>query len=93
MIKDFKDKKIVAIAGLKSQLEYFFDFNHNKDKYIMTDEIVGIKSIWDIATAVRTDNRPLSYHIDGLIRELYDNGQIKKIFEKYNVNYVKPISK
>ena len=92
-VKDFKEGKLDAIAGLKSQLEYLLDFNNNKNKYYMTDKIPQIKSHWDIATAVHSSYRPLSYHIDGLIYENYENGNIEKIFNKYGVNYLAPIAR
>lgn len=92
-IKDFKEGKLDAIAGLKSQLEYLLDFNNNRDKYYMTKNIPQVKSHWDIATAVHTSYRPLSYHIDGLIYENYENGNIEKIFNKYGVNYLAPIAR
>ena len=92
-VKDFKNKKVDAIAGLKSQLEHLLDYNNNKDKYYITSKIPQAKSHWDIATAVEVSYKPLSYHIDGLIDDNYRNGTIKKIFEKYGVNYLPPISK
>lgn len=92
-IKDFKAKKLDAIAGLKSQLEHLLDFNNNKDKYYINSGIPQVKNHWDIATAVDSRFRPLSYHIDGLLHDLYENGKIKKIFEKYGVNYLPPIAK
>jgi len=92
-IKDFKAKKIDAIAGLRSQLEHLLDFKINKDKYYINDGIPQVKNHWDIATAVSSSYRPLSYHIDGLLHELYEKGKIKKIFEKYGVEYQAPMSK
>lgn len=93
-MKDFKTGKIDSIAGLKSQLEHLLDINHNQDKYYISDSIPQVaKSQWDIATAVEVSYKPLSYHIDELINENYQNGNIKKIFEKYGVNYLAPISK
>lgn len=92
--KDFKDGKIDAIAGLKSQLEHLLDIKHNQDKYYITDSIPQVgKGHWDIATAVEVSYKPLSYHVDELINENYQNGNIQKIFEKYGVNYLPPISK
>ena len=52
-----------------------------------------MKSQWDLATAVSSNYRDLSYHIDGLIDEAYENGEIKKIFENFGVNYLPPVSK
>lgn len=93
-MKDFKDGKIDAIAGLKSQLEHLLDIKHNQDKYYITDSIPQVgKGHWDIATAVEVSYKPLSYHVDELINENYQNGNIQKIFEKYGVNYLPPISK
>lgn len=89
-VEDLKEGKIDAVAGLKSQLEFFLDFNINKDKYFMSKDISYVKSIWDIGVAVRTDFRALSYEIDGQMLELYKNQTIKKIFEKYKVNYEAP---
>lgn len=90
-IKDLKDGKIDAVAGLKSQLQFGLDYNNNKDKYFMTEEIPYAKSKWDLGVAVRTDFRALSYEIDGQMEELYKNGEIEKIFQKYNVSYEKPL--
>lgn len=90
-IKDLKDGKIDAVAGLKSQLEFSLDYKNNKDKYLMTKEIPYVKSKWDLGVAVRTDFRALSYEIDGHMEELYRSGEIKKIFNKYNVSYEKPL--
>lgn len=92
-VKDFLAGKLDAIAGLKSQLEYYLDYNNNKDKYFLSDGIPQITSHWDLATAVDSQFKPLSYHIDGLIEEEYNNGNIKKIFEKYGVNYQAPIAR
>lgn len=91
-IKDFKAGKIDAISGLKSQLEFLLDYNHNQDKYTMTNEVLGIKSLWDIGVATRTDARELSYHIDGVITKLYENNTLQKIFDSYHVTYAKPVS-
>lgn len=90
-IEDLKNGKIDSVAGLKSQLEYALNYNENKDKYFMTNNIEQIKSKWDLGVAVRTDFRALSYEIDGHIEDLYRKGEIKKIFEKYHVNYEKPL--
>lgn len=91
-IKDFKAGKIDAISGLKSQLEFLLDYNNNQDKYTMTKEVLGIKSLWDIGVATRTDARELSYHIDGVITKLYENNTLQKIFDSYHVTYAKPVS-
>jgi len=92
-VKDFLSGKLDAIAGLRSQLEYYLDYNNNKDKYYMSNSIPQVKSEWDLATAVDSQFRPLSYHIDGLLHEEYENGNIEKIFAKYGVKYQAPISK
>lgn len=92
-VKDFLDGKIDAIAGLKSQLEYYLDYKNNMDKYYLSDNIPQIPSHWDIATATSSNFKPLSYHIDGIINEEYEKGNIKKIFEKYGVEYLAPIAK
>ena len=92
-INDFKSGKIDAIAGLKSQIEYLIDYKNNKDKYYLTQDIPQMKSQWDLATAVASSYRELSYHIDGLLDESYTNGEIKKIFESFGVEYLAPISK
>jgi polar amino acid transport system substrate-binding protein len=92
-IDDFKSGKIDAIAGLKSQLEYLIDYKNNKDKYYLSQDIPQMKSQWDLATAVSSSYRDLSYHIDGLIEDAYKNNEIKKIFESFGVEYLAPISK
>jgi len=91
-VLDFKAGKIDSLAGLKSQVEFLLDYNNNQDKYTMTNEVLGIKSIWDIGIAVRSDYRDLSYHIDGVITELHENKILEKIFNTYHVTYTKPIS-
>jgi len=90
-VKDLKSGKIDAVAGLKSQLQFALDYNKNKNKYFMTNEIPYVKSKWDLGVAVRTDFRALSYEIDGHMEDLYKSGEIKKIFQKYNVSYEKPL--
>lgn len=90
-VTDLKQGKIDAVAGLKSQLEFALDFKNNKDTYYMTNKIDYVKSKWDLGVAVRTDFRALSYEIDGQIEKLYKNGSIKRIFEKYDVTYEKPL--
>ncbi|PUE66019.1 substrate-binding periplasmic protein [Arcobacter caeni] len=92
-INDLKSGKIDAVAGLKSQIEYLLDYKNNADKYYLTEDIPQMKSQWDLATAVSSNYRDLSYHIDGLIDEAYENGEIKKIFENFGVNYLSPVSK
>lgn len=52
-----------------------------------------MKSQWDLATATSSLYRDLSYHIDGVLNEAYKNGEIKKIFETYGVEYIAPMSK
>lgn len=90
-VKDLKDGKIDAVAGLKSQLEFALDFELNKDKFYISKKIDYVKSKWDLGVAVRTDFRALSYEIDGHIEALYKKGEIKKIFQKYHVSYEKPL--
>lgn len=92
-IEDFKNGKIDALTGLKSQLEYLLDYKNNKDKYYLTENIPQAKSQWDIATAVNSSYRALSYHVDGVIEDAYKNDEIKKIFEKYGVEYLPPLSR
>ena len=92
-VKDFLDGKIDAIAGMRSQVEYYIDYKNNKDKYYLSDGIPMINSKWDLGTAVAQEFKPLSYHIDGLIYKEYENGNIKKIFNKYGVEYQPPIAR
>lgn len=89
-VNDLKNGKIDAVAGLKSQLQFMLDYSNNKDKYYISEKIDYVKSIWDIGVAVRTDFRALSYEIDGQMLNLYKDGTIKRIFEKYNVEYEEP---
>ena len=92
-VNDFKSGKIDAIAGLKSQIEYLIDYKNNKDKYYLTQDIPQMKSQWDLATAVSSSYRDLSYHVDGVLDVAYKNDEIKKIFESFGVEYLAPISK
>ncbi len=92
-INDLKSGKIDAVAGLKSQIEYLLDYNNNSDKYYLSENIPQMKSQWDLATAVSSNFRDLSYHIDGLMDKAYKDGEIKKIFDDFGVTYIPPISK
>lgn len=89
--KALQEKKIRAVAGLKSQLEYALDYKNNKDKFFMTKKIDFVKSKWDIGIAVSHEFRALGYEVEGLIEEFYKKGLIQKIFEKYNVSYNQPL--
>lgn len=89
---DLKAKKINAVAGLKSQLEFELDFNNNKDKYFMSEKIDYVKSKWDIGIAISHEFRPLGYEIGSIIDGLYKDGSLKKIFNSFNVSYQKPLS-
>lgn len=93
LVADFKSEKIDAIAGLKSQIEFLLDYKNNKDKYLLTSEIPQMKSQWDLATATDSKYKDLSYHLDNVIDEAYQNGEIKRIFENYGVEYIPPIAK
>lgn len=92
-IKDFKEGKLDAIAGLKSQLEYFLNYKKNKDKYYISESIPMMKSKWDLATATMSNYKALSYFVDGVIQKAYNNKEIEKIFNKYGVEYIPPISR
>ncbi|MGB5866343.1 MAG: transporter substrate-binding domain-containing protein, partial [Arcobacteraceae bacterium] len=63
-IKDLKEGKIDAVAGLQSQLEFGLDYYKNKDNFYISDKLEYVKSVWDLGVAVRTDFRALSYKID-----------------------------
>ena len=93
IIEDFKNGKLDAVAGLKSQLEFLLDYKNNKDKYYLTSDIPQMKSQWDLATATASTYKDLSYHLDGLLDEALKSGEIKKIFESYGVEYIPPTSK
>ena len=93
IIADFKSGKLDAIAGLKSQIEFLLDYKNNKDKYHLTSDIPQMKSQWDLATATDSKYKDLSYHLDNVVDEAYKNGEIKKIFENYGVEYIPPIAK
>jgi polar amino acid transport system substrate-binding protein len=92
-INDLKSGKIDAVAGLKSQIEYLLDYKNNSDKYYLSENIPQMKSQWDLATAVSSNYRDLSYHIDNVIDKAYKDGEIKKIFDDFGVTYIPPISK
>ena len=92
-VADFKAGRIDALAGLKSQLEYLLEYQKNKDKYYISDGIPQMKSKWDLASATSSSYRALSYHIDGVIQEAYENKEIEKIFNKYGVEYMPPIAR
>ena len=85
IIEDFKNGKLDAVAGLKSQLEFLLDYKNNKDKYYLTSDIPQMKSQWDLATATASTYKDLSYHLDGLLDEALKSGEIKKNFERYGV--------
>ena len=91
-IQDLKDGKIDAVAGLKSQLEFGLDYLNNKDKYYISEKLRYVNSEWDLGVAVRTDFRALSYRIDGYMNDLHQDGTIKKIFDKYNIEYFRPLA-
>lgn len=91
-VKDFQAGKLDALSGLKSQLEFLLDYKKNQDQYYMTQEVLGIKSKWDIGLAVRTDARELSNHIDGVITQLYQDNTLAAIFDHYHITYTQPIS-
>lgn len=93
IVADFKSGQLDAIAGLKSQLEFLLDYKNNKDKYFLTDNIPQMKSQWDLATATASTYKDLSYHVDSILNEAFNNGEIKKIFENYGVEYIPPTSK
>ena len=93
IIEDFKNGKLDAVAGLKSQLEFLLDYKNNKDKCYLTSDIPQMKSQWDLATATASTYKDLSYHLDGLLDEALKSGDIKKIFESYGVEYIPPTSK
>ncbi|MDD2291798.1 MAG: ABC transporter substrate-binding protein [Aliarcobacter sp.] len=93
IVDDFKSGKLDAIAGLKSQIEFLLDYKNNKNKYLLTSEIPQMKSQWDLATATDSKYKDLSYHLDTVLDETYKNGEIKKIFENYGVEYIPPIAK
>ena len=44
-IKDLKDGKIDAVAGLKSQLEFGLDYLNNKDKFYISEKLKYVKSL------------------------------------------------
>lgn len=92
-LKDFKAGKIDAIAGLSTQLKYLLDIKNNQDKYYISDSIPQVTAHWDLATAVDSRYRPLSYHIDSVIDDAYRSKTIEKIFQSYGVEYLPPISK
>lgn len=91
-VNDLKNKKINAVAGLKSQLEFELDFNKNTDKYYMSEKIDYVHSKWDIGIAVSHEFRALGYEIEGFIQEYHQKGILKQIFKNYNVTYEKPIA-
>ena len=90
-VDDLKKGKLSAVAGLKSQLEYYLGFNKNQDKYFMSEKIDYVRSKWDIGIAVRHDFRALGYEIEGLIEGYHKDNTLKNIFKKYNITYESPI--
>lgn len=91
-LQDLKDGKIDAVSGLKSQLQFGLNYLENKDKYYISEKLRYVNSEWDLGVAVRTDFRALSYRIDGYMNDLHQDGTIKKIFSKYNIEYFRPLA-
>jgi polar amino acid transport system substrate-binding protein len=89
-LKDLQTGKLAAVVGTRSQLDWGLkDADKNID--LSSDGLSGINhQDWDIGMAVRTNFRQLGYAIGDIVNELVQQGQLKKVFDHYQLNYQKP---
>lgn len=89
-LDDLKASKLAAVVGTRSQLEWGLQ---GADSHIDLSSD-GLTSIghedWDIGLAVRVNFRQLAYAIGDIVTELVQQGQLKKIFDQYQISFQKP---
>ena len=82
--------EVSAVVGMQSQVQWSVGekgLHYDLD----SDGIEQIgKQKWDIGMAVRHDFRELAYTIEDIIDKMVNTGVVKRIFDKYNIQYLVP---
>mgnify|MGYP000533667178 CR=1 FL=1 len=80
-----------AVMGLRSQIGYFSNMYGSKEYQVAALGFPQLgKQKWDIGMAVHNDFRALSYAAGDVISEMINNGQMAKVFAKYNAKFEIP---
>ena len=96
-IEGMTANKVDAVMGLSSQVSYYQSTISEKStiqssKYVLAENtfpMIGQQQ-WDIGMAVKTDYRQLGYAVADIVEAMVTQGEMKKIFTKYQVLYKTP---
>jgi len=88
-IEKLQQGDVAAVVGTRSQLEWGLSRDAEYD--LSSDGLEQIAhQAWDIGLAVRHNFRQLSYSIEEIVLNLEKQGELKRIFEQFNLSYEKP---
>lgn len=89
-IAQLKARKVAAVAGLQSQLQWAMAPLPNH--YDISADGLAAMSIksWDIGMAVKTDYRELAYAIEAIIEPMTQSSDLPTLFQKHHVSYTVP---
>lgn len=91
-IKEFLDGEVVAIMGVRSEIEGLLKERNLVSEFIVP-EMPGIfRTSWVVGIAVDEKSRDLGYAIGGVLTKLRANGKLDKIFSDFGVTYIPPPS-
>lgn len=80
-----------AVAGMRSQLQWCLRGADKQLFAVADDSIVSWpRRAWDIAIAVRKENRQLAEKVDSAIQQFIGGGEMAGVFEKFQVSYEVP---
>ncbi len=90
-LADLPDKKVAAVMGVQSQMQWGRLQLAEPDRYRAVNIPLPnlMKPRWDVGMAVKDDHRALGYALEDTVTELVNTGEMANIFSRYGVDYIK----
>lgn len=89
-VKEFANKEIAALMGVRSLIEGALSEAGIKPVMVQPKMDGIVRKSWVIGMAVHENSRDLGYRVGDIVAKLKTSGEMRKIFAKHGITYVHP---
>ncbi len=89
-VEDLRSGELDGLMGPRSEVEWIL--RDMRDDWTISAPVVPMMGHmdWPLGIAVREDSRDLGYAVDGIIREMMDDGRMARLFGAHGLTYTEP---
>lgn len=89
-IREFADKEVRALLGVRSKLESLLHAEGAAVAYIEPEMPGIVRKRWVVGMAWRENSRDLGYAVEAALAKLAESGELARCFQKFGVSYIPP---